>query len=272
MTPTGQIPPDLAPYTFDNSTQDAATQVQMLAGILDRDSTAVLDTIGIEAGWRCLDIGPGAGTITGWLADQVGDTGMVTALDIDPRHVKGADNIQIQTGDIRTTPLPTDHFDLIHARLVLMHLPTRQQVLNRLVTALRPGGVIVLSEWECTDPEGMVLHLPTQEATDAFVAFQRAMIDLIVANGAGEGWARQVPLAMRVAGLTGIRAIVMNHLWYGGEPGCLLHESNSRQLAGALMAAGVSADQLAVLRSAMVSPETMTYQYTLVSSIGRRPA
>ncbi len=44
--------------------------------------------------------------------------------------------------------LPTAQFDLIHARLVLIHIPAREAVLERLVTALRPGGWLVIEDFD----------------------------------------------------------------------------------------------------------------------------
>lgn len=258
------------PYGFDNDTPDAAIQVHHLAAIMDPDSVAALDTLGIRPGWRCLDVGPGAGSITHWLADQVGETGHVTALDIKPQHVPGGD-ITIVTDDIRTAPLEPDHYDLVHARLVLTHLPTREAVLDRLVAATRPGGWVVLGEWDFTHPDDLALYLPSLEAAEAFVTYQRALTTLISSKGAEASWARRVPLAMRTAGLVDVQATVGHRLWYGTEPGCLLHQSNSHQLQQALLDAGMTLDQLVAVREAMVDPETMTWQYPLITALGRRP-
>jgi SAM-dependent methyltransferase len=43
-------------------------------------------------------------------------------------------------------PLPAKDFDLVHARLVLCHLPEREQVLQRIMAALKPGGWIVIED------------------------------------------------------------------------------------------------------------------------------
>ena len=45
-----------------------------------------------------------------------------------------------------TDDLPRDAFDFVHTRLVLMHIPQRDEVLARLCAALRPGGVLMLEE------------------------------------------------------------------------------------------------------------------------------
>jgi 2-polyprenyl-3-methyl-5-hydroxy-6-metoxy-1,4-benzoquinol methylase len=45
--------------------------------------------------------------------------------------------------------LPCDEFDFVHTRWVLQHIPERDEVLDRLCSALRPGGVILLEEGGC---------------------------------------------------------------------------------------------------------------------------
>jgi SAM-dependent methyltransferase len=45
-------------------------------------------------------------------------------------------------------PLPARSFDLIHERLVLFHVPAREQALERMVSALKPGGWIVIEAFD----------------------------------------------------------------------------------------------------------------------------
>jgi ubiquinone/menaquinone biosynthesis C-methylase UbiE len=43
----------------------------------------------VTDGWHCLEVGFGAGGVALWLAGQVGSTGRVVAVDIDPRFLDG---------------------------------------------------------------------------------------------------------------------------------------------------------------------------------------
>ena len=54
---------------------------------------------------------------------------------LDPRFLDASNfsNMEIRRHNIVTDPLPDAAFDLIHARLVLIHIPEREQVLARLV-------------------------------------------------------------------------------------------------------------------------------------------
>ena len=59
------------------------------------------------AGWRCLEVGGGSGSIANWLADRVGDTGSVVVTDIDPRFLNRSPrrNVEVRRHDISTDPL-----------------------------------------------------------------------------------------------------------------------------------------------------------------------
>lgn len=271
MTSATTAPVDEASqYTFSNADEQGPQQLQLLSQILDEHSTYMLAGTGITPGWQCLDVGPGAGSITSWLADRVRPSGHVTALDLDPRHIHTADNVTVLHGDVRTVDLPESHYDLIHTRLLLLHLAEREMVLDRLVAALKPGGVLVVSDWDATYRDWL-LHAPTPDAADAFEAFQNGLLGLLQENGADLSWARRAPLAMRAAGLEGIETVAHNRLWAGGEPGCLLHTSNAHQMHDALIADGLTTEQLDLLHEAMRDPNTLAYCYLMFTSVGRRP-
>jgi SAM-dependent methyltransferase len=255
-------------YAFSNEFAEGS-QLRLLAEILDDHSTFVLSGTGITRGWRCLDVGPGAGTITSWLAERVGPDGHVTALDKNPEHISSSPNVTVQEGDVRTVDLPEAHFDLIHTRLMMLHLAERDAVLQRLVAALKPGGTLVVSDWDGERRDWM-LHAPTAEALDGFNAFQAGLLAELEAHGADLGWARRAPVAMFAAGLEDVATTVHSQLWAGGEPGCLLHLSNAKQLRDALLARGVTAEQLDVLEAAMLNPATLAYCYWMFTTVGHR--
>ncbi|MGL4743881.1 MAG: class I SAM-dependent methyltransferase [Dermatophilaceae bacterium] len=257
-------------YTFDNSTHDAAQQVRLLAEILDGHTTDVLSRHGVNSGWACLDLGAGAGTIAAWLATQVGPTGRVVAADEDPRHIECHDLVDIRTADVTTMNLGDSEYDLIHARLLFMHLPQREELLRRAVAALRPGGLIVVSDWDCTRLDDMLLR-GRAGLVDAFRTFQTTLVGVAAANGASASWAHTIPLAMDAAGLVEVHAETHNRVWAGGEAGCALHASNSHQMQTMLLSGGMTTEQLAVLRDGMADPNTLAWSYPMVTAVGRRP-
>jgi ubiquinone/menaquinone biosynthesis C-methylase UbiE len=83
-----------------------------------------------------------------WLAERVGPTGRVLATDIDVSWMTAdADACyEVRCHDVGVDPPPGDGFDLVHARLVLVHVPQRATGLAGMVSALRPGGRLLVEE------------------------------------------------------------------------------------------------------------------------------
>ena len=70
-----------------------------------------------------------------WLGAEVGPHGQVVAVDIDTRFLRDLDSqtIEVAEADVVTDPLPAGPFNVVHARLLLMHVAARDQVVPRLV-------------------------------------------------------------------------------------------------------------------------------------------
>jgi 2-polyprenyl-3-methyl-5-hydroxy-6-metoxy-1,4-benzoquinol methylase len=76
----------------------------------------------------------------------------VLATDLDPRlpPEDTRANLEIRRFDLVHDVLaPEDAgggFDLVHARAVLEHIPSRQRALERLIAAVRPDGWLVVED------------------------------------------------------------------------------------------------------------------------------
>jgi SAM-dependent methyltransferase len=151
-------------YTIAEDEATAAREharLRVLARWRDPFTIEALRATGISTGWRCLEVGAGAGTVSDWMAQAVGPTGAVLSTDIDLRfHAEPADNVEVRQHDITSDPLPDDHFDLVHVRAVLQHIAAREDVLDRLVRALRPGGWLVAEESDMRAFEAQPLPEP----------------------------------------------------------------------------------------------------------------
>src|SRR5205814_10599784 len=138
-----------SPYLLDNRKDEAADRFEALAALYDPITAGHFVTIGVGAGWRCLEIGAGGGSVVRHLAARVGSSGRVLATDIEPRFLEplaGLENVDVARHDIVVDPLPEAAFDLIHARLVLVHVPERLTAIHRLLQALRPGGWLLIAD------------------------------------------------------------------------------------------------------------------------------
>jgi ubiquinone/menaquinone biosynthesis C-methylase UbiE len=140
-------------YLLDNADAQAGARMDVLARLFDAPTQRVLERVGLAPGWRCLEIGGGGGSVARWLAGRVGSAGHVLCTDINTRiidaHRDSAPvNLEVMVHDIARDPLPAASFDLIHSRLVLIHVIERERALQRMVDALKPGGWLVIEDFD----------------------------------------------------------------------------------------------------------------------------
>jgi ubiquinone/menaquinone biosynthesis C-methylase UbiE len=133
-----------------NQTADASERERLglIEQLQDAWSQRYLTALGIQKGWRCLEVGAGHGSIARWLAAQVGPEGRVVATDINPRFLTEIElpNVEVRQHDIRADPLEAGMYDLAHCRVVLMHLPEPHLVVRRMVETVRIGGWLLIEE------------------------------------------------------------------------------------------------------------------------------
>ncbi|CAI8003154.1 Ubiquinone/menaquinone biosynthesis C-methyltransferase UbiE [Geodia barretti] len=107
---------------------------------------------------QVLEIGSGAGDVALTLAELVGPTGQIVGVDInvdilDTARQRAADagmqNIEFIAGDARILEF-SDKFDAIVGRFVLMYMVEQRTAFAKLVTHLKPGGIIAFQEPEYT--------------------------------------------------------------------------------------------------------------------------
>jgi SAM-dependent methyltransferase len=133
--------------TPDDQVDIEARRLQALTDSRDGRTFRLLDRIGVEPGWSCLEVGAGTGSVSRALAERVGPRGRVCSVDKDLRfHHAMPTNVEIRELDLVADPLPEGPFDLVHARAVLQHIPERDAVLDRLVAALKPGGHLLVED------------------------------------------------------------------------------------------------------------------------------
>ncbi|HEX6499868.1 MAG TPA: class I SAM-dependent methyltransferase [Micromonosporaceae bacterium] len=256
-------------YVLDNDEPTAVAMLDCLSGVLDELTTARLREAGVPVGGRCLEIGAGNGSIAAWLADRVGIAGEVIATDVKPQHVRPHPRVEVLTHDICVDPLPEGQFDVIHARLVLAHLPARREILGRLVQALAPGGALLVEEWGARP--GAVLAASDPDAAELYTRYQQALLDVFAAWGNDSGWAASVPRVMLAAGLVAVDTTAHARSWTGGTAGCRLPIAVSSELHEHLVNAGMPASDLVRLRELLADPTLVLLGNLTYSTLGRRP-
>jgi SAM-dependent methyltransferase len=130
----------------------------------------------------------------------------VLATDLDPRFLAAIaePNLVAEKHDIVNDPLPAESFDLIHCRLLLVHLPDRQQVLKRLVRALNPGGLLLCEKVDHTTFEP--LSEVTPEVADLCRRYKQAELQSALAGGFDRLYGRRLYPDMVSSGLEAVQA------------------------------------------------------------------
>ncbi|MFI0975882.1 class I SAM-dependent methyltransferase [Streptomyces sp. NPDC021093] len=129
-------------YLLDNQQSEAGVRFGALAELFDPVTFRHVDRIGLTEGMRCWEVGAGGPSVPTGLAERVGPTRQVVCADIDVSWAREAASpvVEVLRHDVATDPPPPGGFDLVHARLVLVHVVDRAEALRRMVRALRPVG------------------------------------------------------------------------------------------------------------------------------------
>ena len=235
-------------YLFTNTDEaEAAQRMESLSALHDPMTFRALDERGIAAGWHCLEVGGGNGSVARRMAERVGPTGSVLVTDIEPRFIEQnvaslPDNIEIRKHDITKDTLPPEKFDLIHARLVLLWLPDRDAALDCMIDATKPGGWIVLEEYDSFLPDETVVTTD-HRAAQLYTRARQAQHELMKARGADMTWGRRLHQCFSSKGLTHVGGFAIPDTRRGGGSGCRLFKANFNQIRKQAVELGLITDQ-----------------------------
>jgi len=194
-------------YLLDNQQAESMERFDALSELFNPTTFRHLEKVGIGAGWRAWEVGAGHPSVPTWLARQVGPQGYVLATDIDTSWLDSHAGLDyhVQRHDVGTEPAPTGPFDLIHARLVLVHVPDRDRALASMVDALRPGGWLLLEE---ADPGLQELVCPDEWGPDQQLAnrLKRDFRTLLTQRGVDLAFGRTLPRRLRSLGLVNVES------------------------------------------------------------------
>jgi ubiquinone/menaquinone biosynthesis C-methylase UbiE len=257
-------------YLLENTGEEAADRFAALSELFDQTTTRRLEQCGVGPGWRCLEVGAGGGSIATWIADRVGSSGAVLATDIEPRFLTALarPNLEVRRHDIAVDALPEGAFDLVHARLVLMHQPDREQALTRMIDALKPGGWILAEEFDSVSMPAA----PNLCPAETLLMTQIALLQLLEDHGVNRLYGRLLYGVLRSHGLVDVdaegRVIMLRH----GSPGESMLRANYLQLRSAMVEGGyIGRDQFEADLKRLQDPDFAMPSAALWSALGRRP-
>jgi 2-polyprenyl-3-methyl-5-hydroxy-6-metoxy-1,4-benzoquinol methylase len=248
--------------------QDEHDRIHAAEDLLDEGTKRLIERCGIAEGGICLEAGAGGGSIAQWLCGLVGATGQVVATDLDVRALARLteQNLEIRRHDIVADDLEEDHYDLIHARLFLEHLPERDAALAKMVRALRPGGYIVLESID------YVAAVPISDLGAAEHAHTQAVrLEAFAKLGLDVYLGRQLPATLRAHGLIEVgnegRVFVME----GASPGARWFRLSLAHLRPRLVGPGLLSDaEVDRMLELFDDPNWAAYSPIILGAWGRR--
>jgi SAM-dependent methyltransferase len=193
-------------YLLDNRQREAGARFDALSVIFDPSTFRHFDRLGVAAGWRCWEVGAGGPSVARELASRTGDTGRVLATDIDVSWlVRDTERFEVREHDVGRDDPPDERFDLVHARLVLVHVLDRDRALRSMVEVLRPGGCLLVED---ADPALQPLLCPDERGPDERLAnkLHSGFRVLLAQRGVDLSYGRRLPRLLREAGLTDVEA------------------------------------------------------------------
>ena len=254
------------------------TRLQGQADELAAHTLTLLEHADLAVGGRALELGCGPAGSIAPLAERVGPSGSVVAIDIDPTHVALARqyvkdrelaNVEVLQGDARATGLPEESFDVVHARLLLVNIPSPQQVVAEMVRLVKPGGWVLTDEG---DAETQVCYPPHPAWDELATIFQAAYrsddADLLIG--------RKLPALLHDAGLVDVGVEARPDMYPAGHPRRTILADLVRSMHDKITERRIASDDDLVrldgeARAHLAKPETLTVFCLYFLAWGKKP-
>jgi ubiquinone/menaquinone biosynthesis C-methylase UbiE len=260
-------------FANDNAATLEQERLGCLGELLNKATEERLDRLPIAAGWKCLEIGAGEGSVARSLAARVGREGRVVAADINPRFLGGHDlpQLEVRRHDILRDELESGEYDLVHCRMLLMHLPDPASAVRRMTEALRPGGWILIEEG---DMISLAPAEPSHPRSANFARVTRAISDAVTATKLIDSYfGRRVRSLVEQFGFADVEHEGRVPVSRGGERGARFFQLSSELVGPKLIAAGIlDRDQFADHHAAYDDPTFTFVGMTNFAAWGRKAA
>jgi SAM-dependent methyltransferase len=261
------------------SNRPESERLQRQAEELEPDSRALLDRVGLSPGQSAIDFGCGPRGVLDLLAAGTSPGGRVVGLDADPAHTRMAadfaahhdlDSVEVVTADARRCGLPSDSFDVVHARTLLVTLPNPHEPLDEMVRLAQPGGWVASME---PDTERTFCYPPSAEFERVCTLFPM----VFARNGADPHMGRRVPELLRNAGLVDVGYEVRVQCYPPGHSRRTVTVDLLKSMRPHLLDLGLSSeDELDEIdrasRAHISDPRTVVVSGLLFLSWGRKPS
>lgn len=253
-------------YVWQHDLTGEADRLRLMSRLLDPSSRFHLARIGVAEGWRCLEVGAGNGSLSQWLAREVGPTGRVLATDLHPDLMQGiaGGNLAVQALDVVHDEPPGAPFDLVAVRALLHHLPERRRVVARMADWLKPGGWLFVQEPDFYPT--WTVEPPSQNQ------LWKAFIRWAASHGIDYYVGRRIPRWLQEEGLGAIASEGHAILYNGGSAFAQWWDLGLREVASQLTSeGGVSPAALEEFFALARDPAYWTTTIAFTATTGRKP-
>jgi SAM-dependent methyltransferase len=249
-------------------------QVQALEG----EARWLLDRFPIRQGARAIEFGCGPQGVLELLSERVGPSGTVVGLEKNEDFVASArtyaatkqlTNVEVVQGDARATNLPKESFDLVFCRLVLVNVPRPEQIVEEMVSLLRPGGFIASYEADYL-PHGCDPPSPAwSRLFEIFQAYSRAKgVDLFVG--------RRTHRMLRDVGIVDLHVSPVIHVYPHGHHRRSIFLDFIQNTRGALVEEGLATNEelnelTQDLKRHLDDPATLVVSHMFFQVWGHKP-
>jgi SAM-dependent methyltransferase len=254
-------------YTLPHELVGEQQRLALMSALLDPIERARFARLGVRPGWRCLELGCGNGSIAQALAERVAPTGHVVASDIDLAYIADLQMpcLEVRRIDILQDAIEEGSYDFVVARALLHHLTPARKALERMVTALKPGGVLLSIEPDmlpCTVTE-----------PDSMRAFWERWLKWSVAAGIDYAIGRKIPAWLDSFGLQDVAGEGYTAQFSGGSDWATYWTATMRELGPSLLKLGyVTEKMLEEFHARYQDPHYWTSVITFTANWGRKPA
>jgi SAM-dependent methyltransferase len=229
-----------------------------------------LDQIGVQPGWRCVDLGCGPMGILGPLSQRAEWRGRVVGVESSPTQAEAArqfvrenrlESVEVVAASPFDPPLQCGSFHLAHARFMIAALGREEDLLNEMIALARPGGIVAMQEpdaasWNC------------YPARPAFRRLVSAIQDVYAEAGGDFNAGRRTFSLLRKMGLVDVQARAAVVACGGRQP----FRNALPHLANALRKPILEGDILSQLEldEALADPNTPVLSYTVTQIWARK--
>jgi SAM-dependent methyltransferase len=263
-----------ASYIISGGRSDAA-RLNLLEQVLGPSSEEFLVASGLRPGARCLDVGCGTGELTRRIA-RIAAPGEVVGVDMDVEALGVARDISagmssaprfeaVNAEELSSAGLGES--DVVHARLLLEHVPDPRRVIEQMTAVCRPGGTVVVQVTEAA----AVFTYPACPAMDWFVELFQLTI---LGRGGNPLIGPRLPDMLEAAGLSGVRIATVQPTYRDGElkrmPELTAYGVRDAVLGGGYATPAEYDDMLTEISAFTADPHTLVSSPRIFQVAGRR--